>query len=175
MTDECWIQTYRGEAFFPLQPIEEDVYIEDIAHALSKLCRFGGHCEQFYSVAQHSVFVSNVCGSENALWGLLHDAAEAYIGDIITPIKQMLPEFKKIENGILSVIAKRYSLFYPMPAIIKHCDCRMLATEKRELMKPGLVWEHLEGVEPYQFTIIPLSQSAAEVEFMERWEELTGK
>ena len=175
MTDDCWEQTYGGQVFTPLQPIEEDIYIVDIAHALSNICRFGGHCEQFYSVAQHSVFVSNVCNPRDALWGLLHDAAEAYIGDIITPIKQKITEFKKIENGILAAIAKRYNLFFPMPSTIKECDLRILATEKRDLMKPGLIWEHLEGIEPYNFTIVPVTPGEAELLFFERWHELTGE
>ena len=81
MTDErigSWLQTYTGKKFYPFDPREEEVDILDIAHALSQLCRFGGHTKEFYSVAEHCVLVSMCCPSEVKLLGLLHDAAEAY-------------------------------------------------------------------------------------------------
>ena len=73
-----WLQTFTGKAFFPLDPRPEEMDIFDIAHALSNLCRYGGHCNKFYSVAEHSVLVSILCrlyyGEQVALQGLLHDA-----------------------------------------------------------------------------------------------------
>ena len=83
-----WIQTFTGRAFYVLDPRPEDVDIEDIAHALSMQCRFAGHCREFYSVAQHSVTASWLVPPEDALWGLLHDAAEAYVVDLPRPIKR---------------------------------------------------------------------------------------
>jgi hypothetical protein len=82
-----WMQTYTGRQFWPIDPRADEIDIVDIAHALSQQCRFAGHCKSFYSVATHSWHTSNVCNSENALWGLLHDAAEAYLVDLPTPIK----------------------------------------------------------------------------------------
>ena len=77
-----WMQTYTGERFWPLDPRIEDIHIRDISMALGKLCRYGGHTIFFYSVAEHSVLVSEYVPEEYALWGLLHDASEAYLSDI---------------------------------------------------------------------------------------------
>src|SRR4051812_6540197 len=83
-----WMQTISGKAFFPLDPRPADVDIQDIAHALAFQCRFGGHVKEFYSVAEHSVRVSLICAHEDAKWGLLHDATEAYLSDIVRPVKR---------------------------------------------------------------------------------------
>src|SRR6266496_1501995 len=82
------IMTYSGELITPLNPDPDDIQIEDIAHALSNQCRFSGHCKQFYSVAEHSCRVSDLCSYEHQLGGLLHDGTEAYLSDIARPIKQ---------------------------------------------------------------------------------------
>lgn len=82
-----WMQTYTGRVFWPLEPRPEDVDIVDIAHALANLCRYGGHSKVFYSVAHHSVLVSQIVPPADALWGLMHDSAEAYVIDLIRPIK----------------------------------------------------------------------------------------
>lgn len=85
-----WMQTYTGRKFWPLNPRAEEVYIEDIAHSLALSCRFNGHCKVFYSIAQHSVLVSQIVKPTQQLIALLHDSAEAYLGDIIRPIKRFL-------------------------------------------------------------------------------------
>ena len=77
-----WMQTHSGIQFWPLDPRPEDILIEDIAHALSNQCRFAGHCCFHYSVAQHSVLVSENVPAQDAMWGLLHDAGEAYLVDL---------------------------------------------------------------------------------------------
>src|SRR5258708_302056 len=82
-----WMQTYTGRAYWPADPRAEDVCIEDIAHALSLLCRYTGHCKRFYSVAEHSILISQVVPPEYAFFGLMHDAQEAYINDLARPIK----------------------------------------------------------------------------------------
>src|SRR4051794_15527189 len=88
-----WITTFSRRQFWPLDPHSDEIHIEDIAHSLSQQCRFGGHSRSFYSVAQHSCLVSALCKANDALWGLLHDASEAYLGDIPRPLKS-LPEFE---------------------------------------------------------------------------------
>ncbi len=93
-----WMQTCSGLKIWPMDPRPEEICLNDIAHALSMICRFSGHTKKFYSVAEHSVFVSHHVKSENAIYGLLHDSSEAYISDIIRPVKVFVPEYKKIEN-----------------------------------------------------------------------------
>lgn len=129
-----WMQTATGGMFWPLEPHPDDVHIEDIAHALSNMCRFNGHCTSFYSVAQHSVLVSQACPEEYRLAGLLHDAAEAYIGDIIRPIKPHLAGYRELETRIDQAIARRFEMPQPMPAIVKEIDERILADERDQVM-----------------------------------------
>ena len=107
-----WIQTYTGRKFYPTHPRAADVHILDIAHHLSLRCRFSGGCREFYSVAQHSVLVSQMVPEQDALWGLLHDAAEAYTGDLIRPLKHRpeLRPFLEVEASIETVIAEAYDV-----------------------------------------------------------------
>lgn len=169
-----WIQTYTGQKFYPLDPNPENIVIEDIAHSLSLLCRFNGHCREFYSVAEHSVRVSQLVPDELSLWGLLHDAAEAYVSDMPKPVKIQIPDFSEHEEKLLKVIANRFDLSYPMPLEIKEADEIMLATEKRDLMDTapeswGLRYKpHLDPIEV-------LSPSEAKQHFLERFQELTAK
>ena len=136
------IQTYTGKHVDPFNLRPEQIDIQDIAHSLSLQCRFNGHCKEFYSVAEHSIRVSNILPAEFKLWGLLHDATEAYLGDIITPIKKELCVFgplgddslKIIEEWAAKVIAQKFGLVWPMPEEVHHADRVLLATEFRDLM-----------------------------------------
>lgn len=170
-----WIQTYTGVVFYLLDPRVEDIKIEDIAHALSNLCRFGGHCKQFYSVAQHSVLVSCQVPAEDALWGLMHDASEAYLCDLPRPIKRFSclgTDYKAIESDLMKVICKRFNLPEEMPASVEKADTDLLMTEKRDLMhgcnKP---WEDVG--EELRETIISARPSVAERVFLGRFNYLT--
>jgi len=109
-----WIQTYKGRKFFPLDPRPDDIYIRDISHRLGLLYRFNGHSVVFYSVADHSVLVSRAVAEEHALWGLLHDASEAYISDLPRPIKKKMPDFLEIEERIQRAVAERLGLLWPI-------------------------------------------------------------
>lgn len=93
---------------YKLKP--EDIQIKDIATALSKICRYAGRISEFYSVAQHSVIVSKKASPKLAFAALLHDAAEAYIGDVISPIKNDLPRFQQLEKRVFNVILERFGL-----------------------------------------------------------------
>jgi len=132
-----WMQTHSGTAFWPLDPLPEDVSITDIAHALSHLCRYAGHTHNFYSVAQHSVLVSRNLPAEHAMWGLLHDAAEAYVVDIPRPLKRYLKGYAQIEAGVLRAIAQHFELPPEIPAEVKRVDNAILADESVQLMGPA--------------------------------------
>lgn len=131
-----WLQVASGTVFYPLDPRAEEIHIEDIAHALSMQCRYTGHVARFYSVAEHSVHVSRAVPPEYALWGLLHDASEAYLVDIPRPLKRFMPQYHEWEAALMRVICERFGLPIDMPASVKDIDNRMLATEKAVLMGP---------------------------------------
>ena len=138
--DHFWMQTATGRQFFHEKATAEDICIEDIAHALSHLCRFGGHCRDFYSVAEHSVRVAEAIEDEGGsrievAAGLMHDAAEAYVGDMVWPLKQAMPDFRAVEERIERAIADKFGLPHPLPEIVKKFDLVLLATEKRDLMQ----------------------------------------
>lgn len=132
-----WLQTYSGKMFYPGAPTPDMIEIEDIAHALSMMCRFNGHCKEFYSVAEHSVGVANHCAPEYALWGLLHDASEAYIADIVKPAKPYIPGYFDLEKNIMSVIATKFGLSEIMPKEVKKIDVAILADEMQQLLGPA--------------------------------------
>ena len=166
-----WIQTYTGKQFFPLDPDPGVIDIHDIAHALSLQCRFNGHCRTFYSVAEHSVRVSEIVPAELARWGLLHDAAEAYLTDLPRPIKRQMPTFEEIEKKLLHIIAEHFELSWPMPAEVARVDTELLAAEARDLMAPPPASWRL-GVEAAAVCVEPWSWQEAEREFLRRFEQL---
>lgn len=131
---EPFITTWSGQRFNFLTPEPTTIRIEDIAHALSLQCRFNGHCDEFYSVAEHSVEVCKLVEEISmeriiVLTALLHDAAEAYTGDVVSPIKKLLPEFNRIETNLERHIAERFGLLYPLPEVIHAADKKMLQEE----------------------------------------------
>lgn len=137
-----WIETYTGKKFWPLDPRPEDVCIEDIAHALSLICRFNGHCKHFYSVAHHSVLCCKLAslkghGPRIRLLALLHDAAEAYVTDIPRPIKGYIEGYRDIENRVQVTILEALGAGLPTlreRLIVKELDSIMLATEGKQIM-----------------------------------------
>lgn len=167
-----WIATYSGRPFFPMAPRVEDVRIADIAHALSNLCRFAGHTRQFYSVAQHSVLVSRFCAPADAKWGLLHDASEAYLCDIVSPVKHHvgLGGYRAIERQVQAVIAQAFGLPAEEPASVKAADKVLLKTEQRDLMPMPDGW--LPGEATLGHRLVPLEPRHAEQLFLLRFHEL---
>lgn len=159
-----------------LSPVPEDIDIETIAHSLSNLCRFTGHTREFYSVAQHSVLVSNIVPSRLALEGLLHDSHEAFVGDIATPLKRLLPDYKMIEALAGEAVAKMFDLPLVMPDEVKWADTVALASEVRDLL-PGLYsdWNFPAGITIESASckaIVPLTPQQARDEFLDRYYEI---
>jgi hypothetical protein len=129
-----WMQTASGGAYWPLDPRPEEVFIKDIAHALSHMCRYGGHCKRFYSVAEHSVIVSRVVPPEHALAALMHDATEAYCGDVVRPLKKSLHGYAEIELRNWLAIARAFDLPKTLPACVHDADVAVLFAEQKALM-----------------------------------------
>lgn len=170
-----WMQTFTGRAFFPLDARVEDIDELDIAHALSLLCRYGGHARRFYSVAEHCVLMSEAVAPEHALWALLHDATEAYVGDVVRPLKRHLPEYVAIEDRLMGVICARFGLKPGMPAAVKEADNRILLDERAALLSaPPRPWGPLEDAEPLGVAIRSWRPVIAEQAYFERLRELTA-
>ena len=176
-----WIQTFSGRKFWPIDPRAEDICIEDIAHALSLLCRFAGHCRLFYSVAQHCclgvIFGKDMlCTRRNKLNFLLHDASEAYLVDLPRPLKrsgQFGELYKKYEGKLEVEIAMKFNLDWPMLPVVREVDTMMLYTERRDLLSlPPEMW--LDEVIPFEDSIVPWTSSKAEETFLNLFEALHG-
>lgn len=171
--EDAWIQTYSGRRFTPTNPNPDAIIIQDISHSLSMQCRFSGHTKKFYSVAQHSVLVSYICNHEDALWGLMHDATEAYLVDVPRPLKKSgkFDAYNQFEKVMQQAICKRFGLPEEEPPSVKSADTILLATEARDLMYP-LRSDWVQPVEPLPFKIDPLGPRDAKDLFMKRFYEL---
>lgn len=154
------VRTFTGIYFDILAPRPEMVRIEDIAHALSLQCRFGGHIPIFYSVAQHSISVAERVSSENRLPALLHDASEAYLLDIPKPFKRHLPDYQIFENIVERLIADVFNLEYPWHAEIKLADFDQLEFE----------WQALVVDKPNKW--YPMQPQEAEERFLNMFNKL---
>jgi hypothetical protein len=166
--DKAWVITYSGQRFNILQPKAEDVNLTDIACSLARQARFNGHTQFFYSVGQHSCYGAQVSPTDEiAKLMLFHDASEAYVGDLVSPIKALLPHYELIEDRIQKAIADRFEFEFPFPKVVKEIDRRLLATEVRDLITPRLeTWTHLEQT-PFDFRINPWPPQFVESRFLE--------
>lgn len=167
-----WMQTYTGRQFWPIDPRPEEVFLDDIAPPLAKACRYAGHCEGFYSVAEHSVLVSLVVPPEDALTALLHDATEAYLVDVPRPVKQYLQGYKEIENRLWGAISRKFELPQDMAQSIKEADNAVLLAEQQQIMKPPPAPWCVPG-EPAPVRIIGWDPERAEMFFRGRFEHIT--
>ena len=167
-----YLETCTGKRFYYAKPTEDSICIEAIAHALSLQCRFNGHVKHLYSVAQHCCHVSNALPREFRLQGLLHDAAEAYIGDIVSPFKDQFPEIQKMEDEILKKIFSVFDCSFPLSKEVLDSDRRMLYTEFRDLgfAEFGLMRD--SAPEPYEIVISPWSSTVAESQFLKLFREI---
>lgn len=168
------IMLQSGNLFDLAFPESCEIHIDDIAHGLAHTCRYAGQCDGFYSVAEHSVHVSRVV-TGSRLVALMHDAAEAFVGDMPSPLKRMLPEFEAIEIRIERAIFAGFSLPWPPPQEVKRADYRVMAAELPVLMPPGTnLWLRDLGVVPADIKVMRLGPSQAKALFLERYEELTA-
>ena len=178
--DDDWMQTYTGRQFWLRNPDPAAVDPRDIAHALSLLCRYGGHVKRFYSVAEHCVLMSLAVPAEDALAALLHDATEAYVVDLPRPVKRLLPGYRELEATVWEAIVWRFDLFaslpgYRLPESVKDADNRILLTERAALMGPPPADWGMEGLRPLPVTIVGWAPVQAEARYHERLGELTAR
>ncbi len=165
--DPC-IEVFSGEKFHLLSPWDSVVDVVDIAHSLSQLCRFAGHTSQFYSVAEHSVRVSDIVPQEQKMAALFHDAAEAYIGDISRPLKLVLAGswLGIIEDRIRAEICVQLHIFPMADTRVKWADNVLLYTEGRDLMNNSSQWHFPAGIQPLKDRIIPWTADEAMIRFL---------
>lgn len=180
------IQTRNGHAFDPKVGKLSCVEIDDIAHALSNLCRYSGHCKKFYSVAEHSVLVSRIIRAMwpddlNSIWaGLLHDATEAYVGDVTTPLKVLLPKFMEVEDNLAVDIAKKFKIKWNKQTAdrVKTADLIALSTEARLLFADVSHWNIIKQYEPRPDLLrphFPVKQETAKFQFMAEFKRVQGE
>ena len=166
---DSWIQTHSGRRVSLPIPSPEQILIEDISWSLAMKCRFNGQCRAFYSIAEHCIRVSWLLPAELQLAGLLHDANEAYLPDIPRPVKELIPQYKQLEDLMDNAINEKYGVKLTNcdHTIIKIADNVMLATEARDFMGDTSLWGLTEI--PMKKKICPMSSAFAEREFMRRF------
>lgn len=181
-----YIQTYTGRRFYTLNPHPDDVDLADIAHSLALTARFNGHTKYFYSVAEHSVILSHLVAPQNALWALLHDAAEAYLGDLVWPLRQNMNIWRpdstgddepvtvqQVEERLLRAIAWAFKLSWPIDDEIIQSDHQILVDEKKQVFNDQISWgEQLRGIQPLGAILKFWGPDEAERQFMTRWKEI---
>lgn len=176
MRHGSFFTTFSGIKFYPLDPRPEEILIEDVAHALSLICRYGGHSRTFYSVAQHSCLVSDHLPDEFKFIGLMHDATEAYLGDMVRPLKKQMPEYCNIEDKLWLVIAEKWGLPQIIPDIVKRHDNMALVAEFRDFgPKGGGLFGVDENATTYSETIKPINPFYAERQFLRCFKYLTNE
>lgn len=163
------ILTHTGKLFDLSEPDAELIDPRDIAHALANICRFNGHTHAFYSVAQHSCIVADLVPDEHKLAALLHDATEAYIGDMVRPLKRFMFVYQHLEETIWQSICTRFQVDTELPKSVLLADLTALATERRDLMPAHHAeWECLQGIEPTADVIKPWSVIEARTHYFQR-------
>ena len=177
-----YLQTVSGRFVNPFDPDPEQLDAGDIARALANVCRFGGHARSFYSVAQHSVIVSELVearggDADDAFAALMHDATEAYLGDMPHPIKHRSPlgaAFKAAEDHLEAAIRDRFAIRADVPEI-KRVDRALLATERRAFSTEDWHWPELDGVEPLELELRGWPPDEAVAAFARRYAELDAR
>lgn len=169
-----WMQTHSGKAYHFKAPQPASIILADIAHALGNLCRFGGHCAKFYSVAEHSILVSQVVPKEFAMQGLMHDATEAYVIDVPRPLKHLLgASYENLEAATWGAICAKYGLPLDLDPSVKMADNTVLLAEKEVMLgEPPLPWTWAKGLRPAKVDIHFFSPAEASNRFLKRYREI---
>lgn len=169
-SDQGAVIALRSGSYFDFEnPDSSEYTIEDIAHGLSNLCRFSGQVEPFYSVAEHSVLASWLLPPPLALQGLMHDAPEFVIGDMVTPLSRLLPDYRALKARIERSVWARYGLPATLSPEVKAVDAQLLATEKVQAMGNRDRWKCLEGVEPARVRLNFWTPAEAKGRFLQRF------
>lgn len=164
-----WILTFTGKRFDLFEPDADMIDPRDISHALAHLCRFNGHTRELYSVAQHSCIVADLVPQEHKLAALLHDAAEAYLGDMTRPLKQWMPDYRRFEDVVWATVCEHFDLDPDLPDCVHQADMIALATERRDLMPTDTaIWDCLADMEPMVETIRPWPAAEARLTYHQR-------
>lgn len=171
-----WMQTFTGRRYYPLDPAPDQIDIIDIAQSLGATTRYGGHCV-FYSVAEHCVLVSRLVPEEHALAGLFHDATEAYLHDVVRPVKNCMRrdnEYFYMEELSHRAIAAKFGLPHPLPPEVKEADNRMLILEHRVLHPRAEAWDLPFAPPPAWMRIRRFAPLSASLSFLARYAQLAG-
>jgi hypothetical protein len=161
-----------GAYFDFLDPDNSPFTIGDIAHGLAMTCRFAGQCDRFYSVAEHSVHASHYVNQRFAFQALMHDAAEAFIGDVSRPLKDLLPEYQTIERRIETAVLGRFGINLPLAPEVKEIDLVMLITEQHQMMRSRDAWDYTRGKRPLEIKLSGWTPEVAKERFLARFSEL---
>lgn len=156
------IRVFSGLYLNLLHPEEDMITIEDIAHGLSRQCRFAGHTTEYYTVAQHSTIMCELVPSKYALAALMHDASEAYLLDVPKPLKVLLPEYTILEDRLMRVISSKFNFEYPLHNVIHEADKELLKWE----------WSHLVLGEPLKNEFKYLTMDDAKKEFLRYFNQI---
>lgn len=169
-----FMQTFTGRKFWPMDARANEVCIRDIAHSLSLQCRYAGHCRRFYSVAEHCVHIASWLvgvAPEAALFGLLHDASEAYLIDVPRPVKPFLSGYRDAEAKVMAAVCQRFGLPLEMPAAVHEADERIIADELVNLVRMQWHARHTDGL---GVTLQYWSPEEAEAQFLDMFYALGG-
>jgi uncharacterized protein len=171
-----WMQTFTGHQFWPMDPRASEVFIEDIAHALSMQCRYAGHCIDFYSVAEHSWLLASYLRQQGAepwicLWALMHDASEAYLVDVPRPVKPFLEGYQPAEARVMKAVCERFGLPTEMPPYVHELDGRIIADERANMAPCVAEWAAGYN-NPIGLTIHRWEPKRAEIYFLDLYRKL---
>ncbi|MEH6476693.1 MAG: hypothetical protein V7727_13455 [Sneathiella sp.] len=185
-----WVRTFGGGVLHPFNPNINEIKLTDIIWPLAKTCRYNGGIKNrrdgahvralHYSVAEHSVLMAQKLlldfpdRPELAFQGLMHDAAEAYVGDLVSPIKDVMPEFRDVEDGVLKVIFEKFEIEFPLSDVVKEYDTRILLDEVSAGLNPG-DWDFGIEAEPLWIDLKFWTASTAFEEFVQMFGQLRAK